>query len=595
MQWFKQSTAASLIVGPILDSAGAEYTGAVIGDLSLSKNGGTLTALASAATLTHIANGQYTLALTTGNTDTLGRADITCNKSTYQMPPRELMVLPATVYDALVTNATTAAGGLGDIQRMAGTALTARDIGASVLLSSGTGTGQVKLSGGYVAPNWGDVGNPTTTVALTGTSVLVATGGITAASIADGAIDAATFAADVDAEILSYLVDDATRIDASALNTLSGHDPGATLGTSTLTQTQVTGGAYALNSASFAFNAALPLTTQQKADANAEADTALSDYGALKPTTAGRTLDVTATGAAGIDWANVENPTTTVGLTGTTISTTQAVASVSGTVGGIAGTINTLDDLDLAQDNQHVFTQALIKQLVPQITLVGGTGNSTTTVHLNGITHADDQVTNRLLIVTDGQSGLMYPTWVTDWVQSTSLATVSPALPFTPDSGDADTYTLTTVRRDVEVSDKTGFSLSGTTTTLDALQTALNSAHGSGSWATATGFSTLDAAGVRTAVGLGSANLDTQLADIPTNSELATALINALTTALTEGYRGTGATGSVRDMLYEILGNTINASNSGTTRTVKMLDKTTTAKTYTYDSGSNPTSVEETT
>jgi hypothetical protein len=44
---------------------------------------------------------------------------------------------------------------------------------------------------------------------------------ITAAAIAAGAIDAATFAADVDAEILSYIVDDATRIDASALNTAS--------------------------------------------------------------------------------------------------------------------------------------------------------------------------------------------------------------------------------------------------------------------------------------------------------------------------------------------------------------------------------------
>lgn len=44
---------------------------------------------------------------------------------------------------------------------------------------------------------------------------------VTAAAVANGAIDAATFAADVDAEILSYLVDDATRIDASALNTAS--------------------------------------------------------------------------------------------------------------------------------------------------------------------------------------------------------------------------------------------------------------------------------------------------------------------------------------------------------------------------------------
>ena len=100
--WAKQSTAATLIVGPILDSTGAEYTSAVIGDLSISKNGGTLTAMASAATLTHIANGQYTLVTTTGNLDTLGRAQITCNKSTYQMPTVNLMVVPANVFDSMV-------------------------------------------------------------------------------------------------------------------------------------------------------------------------------------------------------------------------------------------------------------------------------------------------------------------------------------------------------------------------------------------------------------------------------------------------------------------------------------------------------------
>lgn len=39
----------------------------------------------------------------------------------------------------------------------------------------------------------------------------------------------------------------------------------------------------------------------------------------LAPTVAGRTLDVTATGAAGIDWGNVENPTATVALTNTSV------------------------------------------------------------------------------------------------------------------------------------------------------------------------------------------------------------------------------------------------------------------------------------
>jgi len=38
---------------------------------------------------------------------------------------------------------------------------------------------------------------------------------------------------------------------------------------------------------------------------------------ALKPTTAGRALDVSAGGEAGIDWANIGSPTTTVNLSGT--------------------------------------------------------------------------------------------------------------------------------------------------------------------------------------------------------------------------------------------------------------------------------------
>lgn len=64
----------------------------------------------------------------------------------------------------------------------------------------------------------------------------------------------------------------------------------------------------------------------------------------LRPTTADRTLDVTATGAAGIDWANVENPTTAVNLSATNIDVDQVVASVSGAVGSVTGlTASNLD------------------------------------------------------------------------------------------------------------------------------------------------------------------------------------------------------------------------------------------------------------
>lgn len=66
--------------------------------------------------------------------------------------------------------------------------------------------------------------------------------------------------------------------------------------------------------------ASADLSATMKASVNTEADTALTDYGALKPTVAGRTLDVSVGGEAGIDWANIGSPTTSVALTGTTLT-----------------------------------------------------------------------------------------------------------------------------------------------------------------------------------------------------------------------------------------------------------------------------------
>lgn len=63
---------------------------------------------------------------------------------------------------------------------------------------------------------------------------------------------------------------------------------------------------------------------------------------AIMPTTAARTLDVTATGAAGIDWANVENPTTAVNLSATNIDADQVVASVTGAVGSVTGAVGSV-------------------------------------------------------------------------------------------------------------------------------------------------------------------------------------------------------------------------------------------------------------
>lgn len=101
MDLLKQSTAATVLVGPVLDSTGAAYTGMAIGDFNITKNGSTA-AMAAAATATHSHEGHYLIALTTGNTDTLGRLAISCNKSTYAMPPARFSVVTANVFDSLV-------------------------------------------------------------------------------------------------------------------------------------------------------------------------------------------------------------------------------------------------------------------------------------------------------------------------------------------------------------------------------------------------------------------------------------------------------------------------------------------------------------
>lgn len=114
------------------------------------------------------------------------------------------------------------------------------------------------------------------------------------------------------------------------------------------------------------------LTATMKASVNTEADTALTDYGALKPTTAGRTLDVTATGGAGIDWGNVENPTTAVNLSATNIDTDQVVASVTG---GVTVTTNN-DKTGYALSSAGV--QAIWDALTSALTTVGSIGKRLT-------------------------------------------------------------------------------------------------------------------------------------------------------------------------------------------------------------------------
>lgn len=70
----------------------------------------------------------------------------------------------------------------------------------------------------------------------------------------------------------------------------------------------------------------------------------------LMPTVAARTLDVSATGEAGVDWANVGTPGSTVSLSATTVATT-TTATATTTVNGLAANVITAASINAAALN----------------------------------------------------------------------------------------------------------------------------------------------------------------------------------------------------------------------------------------------------
>lgn len=163
------------ITFPIWDADGDLVTGAAGLDSEVSKDGGTFTDCTNEATEIATSSGMYYLDITSTemNADTVAiivKTSTTGAKTTvvvlYPQESGDVKVDVETVKTQTVTcaagvtvgayvgNATAAisvdASGRLDISKMGGTSLTARDIGASVLLSSGTGTGQISLASGAV-------------------------------------------------------------------------------------------------------------------------------------------------------------------------------------------------------------------------------------------------------------------------------------------------------------------------------------------------------------------------------------------------------------------------------------------------------------
>ena len=105
------AAAKTFLLGPILDSAGAAKTDEVVASIKVTKNG-TVGAVDAQDTLTHNHTGHYVFVSDGGDFDTAGEVEFTLNSGTNAMAPVKFQVLPATTYDAIVTNAAGGANGM---------------------------------------------------------------------------------------------------------------------------------------------------------------------------------------------------------------------------------------------------------------------------------------------------------------------------------------------------------------------------------------------------------------------------------------------------------------------------------------------------
>jgi uncharacterized LabA/DUF88 family protein len=285
----------------------------------------------------------------------------------------------------------------------------------------------------------------------------------------------------------------------------------------------------------------------------------------LQPTTWGRTLDVSSGGEAGVDWNNIGSPTTTQNLSGTTVKTATDVETKIGTpsnLGGGATLAANLSDIEAQTDDigaagagltaipwnanwdaevQSEVQDALEVNNLDHLVKAAVDTDFATTVQANSVIGhlADngagfDRTTDSLEALRDNAgtagAGLSAVPWNANWdaeVQSEVQDAIEVNNLDHLVKAAVDTDFATTVQANSVIGHlaDNGAGFDRTTDSLEALRD-----RGDAAWTTGT---SLDAAGVRAAVGLAAANLDTQLTAIDDYLDTEVAAIKAKTDQLT--------------------------------------------------------------
>lgn len=341
----------------------------------------------------------------------------------------------------------------------------------------------------------------------------------------------------------------------------------------------------------------------------------------LKPTTAGRTIDVSAGGEAGVDWANVGSPTTAVDLSGTNIKTNQKV------------------------DVETIKTQTVT--CGAGVTVLASVGTAATSTAQTGDSYALANGANGFVAIKDDTAAILTDTGTTldtkiNNIQGATFDTATDSLEAIRNRGDAAWVTASPPSA-ASIADavwdeaiaghlgagSTGEALNAAGAAGDPWTTTLPGAYGAGSAgyiigtnvnatvssrASQTSVDTIDGIADNIlldtaeigAAGAGLTNLPWNAAwdaevqsectdalnayDPPTKAEMDTATGAVFTTALTEAYAADGAAFTGAQALYMIWSALSEFAIAGTTITAKKLDGSATAMTFTLDDGTNPTS-----
>lgn len=147
--WLRQSTAVEIKVGPFVDSLDAKTaeTGLTIAqaDVLLAKNGGDFAQKNEATTLVHESNGWYRCLLDATDTDTLGILTLQIDEAGALAVWEKFMVLPAGIYDALVSAGTlTLPAGIvvtNSTLNQPGVSITGNGTGGGMLVTAGSNGG----------------------------------------------------------------------------------------------------------------------------------------------------------------------------------------------------------------------------------------------------------------------------------------------------------------------------------------------------------------------------------------------------------------------------------------------------------------------